>query len=254
MIYKIERYGDKFKLVVFKTVPSYTRTLDIEKFLSNDEKQMDRNAKEKALCNLSRSKSRVLELALCNPWQYFVTLTISADKQDRNAIAEYIKALGIWISNYNRKYNCKLAYILIPEQHKDGAWHLHGLFNGVAPESLIINEHGYLDMPYYKNRFGFISLDKIKNKQKCSTYISKYITKQYEQTILSGIEVGKHMFYCSKKLNGKETVEVGDVNEKVLASDKNTMFFNDYVGIKWADSIEDLEMFVNDLNGDIPIT
>lgn len=240
MVYKIERYGERYKLVVYKTMPPGERILDMEKFLSDDNKTMEKNAEEKVSCNLSRAKSRVLELALCNSWEYFVTLTISADKQDRYALDNYIKALGNWISNYNKKYNCKLQYLLVAECHKDGAWHLHGLFNGVALKSLIVNEHRYLDMPYYKKRFGWISLDKIRNKQKCSTYISKYITKQFESTVLSGIEVGKHMFYASKGLNGKEVIESGSVEIEVLSS----MWSNDYVGISWADSIEELEKLI----------
>jgi len=241
MIYKIERYGERYKLVVYKTMPSGERVLDVEKFLSDDAKTMKAKADDKLTNNLSRAKSRVLELALCNPWEYFITLTISAHKQDRFALDNYIKALGNWISNYNKKYNCKLQYLLVPECHKDDAWHLHGFFNGVAPDSIHINEHGYLDMIYYQNRFGWIYLDKIRNKQKCSTYISKYITKQYESTVLSGIEVGKHMFYASKGLNSKEVVESGYVDIEVLTS----MWENDYVGISWADSVEELEKLID---------
>ncbi len=172
--------------------------------------------RKKTANNLSRTKGRVLELSLCNPWEYFVTMTINADKQDRYALPDYIKALGIWIGNYNKKYNTKLSYIIVPEQHKDGAWHCHGLFNGVASDSLIKNNNGYLDMPYYQNRFGYISLDRIREKNKCSTYISKYIVKQYYNNQLDGVECGKHMFYASRGLQGKQLIECGNIDEYKL--------------------------------------
>lgn len=31
----------------------------------------------------------------------------------------YVRDLGVWIGNYNKKYGVKLRYVLIPEQHKD---------------------------------------------------------------------------------------------------------------------------------------
>lgn len=213
--------------------------MDIEKFLSDDEELYQK--KELKLCNnLSRAKGRVLELALCNPWQYFVTLTLNADKQNRNALADFVKALGVWIGNYNRKFCCQLKYLIVPEQHKDGAWHMHGLFNGVSADSLSRNQYGYLDMPYYQNRFGYISLDPIKNKNKCSTYISKYILKQYENTALSGVEIGKHMYYASQKLEKKEVVEVGQVASSALES----VWHNDYVGIGWYSEYENVQEVV----------
>lgn len=281
MVYKIERFGERFKLTVIKqafqserktdkpfltpydferdmSVRSYhdMRTAEIKEFL----KQYGEKKQGKSASNLSRTKSRVLELALCNDWQYFVTLTINGDKQDRHCLANYIKSLGVWIGNYNKKYNTKLSYLIVPEQHKDGAWHCHGLFNGVSADSLVKNQFGYLDLPYYQNRFGYISLSPVKNKNKCSTYVSKYIVKQYENTALSGIEIGKHMFYASRGLQGKQLVEVGDVDDYVLfwkqqggeddgrtenkSEDNAKLYWNDFVGIKWADDVEFLERIV----------
>ena len=238
MLYKIEKYGDRFRLVLYRTAPAGGKPLDVEKFLSDggDSEKSD----SKLSNNLARTKGRVLELALCNPWEYFVTLTLNADKQDRHALGDFVKSLGVWIGNYNRKFGCQLKYLIVPEQHKDGAWHMHGFFHGVAVESLVKNQYGYLDMPYYQNRFGYISLDPIKNKNKCSTYISKYILKQYENTALSGVEIGKHMFYASQKLDKKEVVEIGEIGCSALGE----VWYNDYVGISWYTGYTDVQNFV----------
>ena len=83
------------------------------------------------------------EYALCNNWEYFVTLTIDKKKQDRYNLQNYIHDLGVWIGNYNKKYNTKLKYLLIPEKHKDGAIHCHGLFSGVSWKVFFINSNKY---------------------------------------------------------------------------------------------------------------
>ena len=67
----------------------------------------------------------------CNnkPWDYFVTFTFNSDKVDRYNFSEVSKKLSKWIDNIKQKYGCKdMGYIIVPEKHKDGAWHFHGLF------------------------------------------------------------------------------------------------------------------------------
>ena len=182
--------------------------------------------------NLCRAKSKIREYALCNDWSHFVTLTIAPDRQNRYDIDGYVKALGAWIGNYNRKYGCKLKYLLIPEQHKDGAWHMHGLFSGVAPDSVCVNEYGYLDMPYYAQRFGFISLSAIRDKTKCAAYITKYVSKAVGST---AIAVCKHSYYHSQGLNVAE--EVGEVDVRQIPEG---VWTNDYCGVAWCNDEESL--------------
>ena len=218
--YKIERFGDRYKLTVYFTERGAVISSNLDK-QSNDCK-LDNN--------ISRAKARVLELALCNPWQYFCTLTINGDKQDRYSLSSYIKDLGNWIGNYNRKFDTKLKYLLVPEQHKDGAYHAHALLCGVSPDSLIKNQYGYADMPYYKNRFGFISLDPIRDLDKTASYVTKYVTK----TFATSREIGEHLFYSSQGLNGKEVIHDG-ITQPIECS-----FFNEYVGVEWDTDVQRL--------------
>ena len=46
---------------------------------------------EKLENNIIRAKSKVLEYALCNDFEYFVTLTLDSKKMNRDNINEYIK-------------------------------------------------------------------------------------------------------------------------------------------------------------------
>ena len=179
------------------------------------------------LCNnISRAKSKVLEYALCNEFEYFVTLTINKDKHNRYDLKSYYKTFSKFLNNYNYRYSVKVDYLLIPEKHKDGAWHLHGLIKGLPLQHLKRNEHGYLDWTHYSNKFGFISLDPIRSIEKVSRYITKYINKELESTIK---ELGAHLYYVSKGLKKSKEIKRGTLFADSIPYD----FENDYVKIKW---------------------
>lgn len=224
----VKRFGNVYKLIYSKTVGGSQGG-----FLADPQSEQ-----EKELCNLARARSAIRELALCNPWEYFVTLTLNPDKQDRFSLDGYVRDLGVWIGNYNKKFHTHLKYLLVPEQHKDGAWHMHGLLHDVSPQSVTRNCHGYLDMPYYANRFGFISLDPIRNQNKCSSYITKYVTKDTG----NGVDVSKHLYYHSRGLEKAEVLTVYDV-----AGMPMEVWQNDYVGVEWADNDEALSALLTRL-------
>lgn len=86
--------------------------------------------------SLSRTKSVIFELALCNDWEWFVTLTLNPEYHDRKDLNNYKIKLSTWIKNYNRLHQTNIKYLLIPENHKDGSWHMHGLVTGLPTEHL----------------------------------------------------------------------------------------------------------------------
>lgn len=75
-----------------------------------------------------RAAARVRDIALCNEFTHFVTLTLDAAKVDRYNMSAVLKKMRIWLDNRVRRRG--LRYILVPELHKDGAIHFHGFFNG----------------------------------------------------------------------------------------------------------------------------
>lgn len=155
---------------------------------------------EKLSNNLSRAKNVVKEYALCNPWDWWCTFTIDPQKYDRYNLDGYIKDFAKFLNNYNG-YKCpeeyKVKYLLVPEQHKDGAWHMHGFIKGIKPDDLYINQNGYYSWRKYEKKFGFISMDRVKDMDKCSSYILKYMTKDKEKNVT---EINKHMYYASHGL------------------------------------------------------
>lgn len=255
--FKIYNYGGLYKIVWFNNynygkvektkqedLDNYIETLNIIKNYKKgimpekpkfEFEQYKRENNKKMENNISRAKSAVTEYALCNDWEHFVTLTIDKKKQDRYDMKKYIHDLGVWIGNYNKKYNTKLSYLLIPEKHEDGATHCHGLFNGVSSDSLTINKNNYLDMPYYFNRFGYISLSPIKNKDACAFYMTKYITKDMSCRLE---DVGEHLYYCSRGLKRKEVFLYGDID--IDDKYKRAFYRNEYCNILWCDDVPDL--------------
>lgn len=167
--------------------------------------------KEKLSNNIIRARSTVQELILCNDFKYFCTFTVSPDKFDRYNLKEVYNAFSKFIQNYNRYCNesDKVSYIIIPEHHKDGAWHFHGVLNGIKEKDLVVNKNGYLDWKQYSDRFGYMSIDAIKSKERVSSYIQKYITKDLSNSVQT---LGGHTYYASKGLKRAEMIFKGQAS------------------------------------------
>lgn len=200
-------------------------------------------ARERISQSISRAKSRVFELALCNNWDYFATFTQNSDRL-RSDLYKFRLDFAQFVRNCNRSRSDdnKLHYLCVPELHKDGQnWHMHGLISGLSPDDLVKNEHGYLDWLGYRSRFGWVSLSPIKSKQKIASYITKYISKDVFSTA-EVLKSGSHLYYASQGLNGRAVVADHmhpDSLPKKLAA--NWDFENDYCKIRWFDSLEDLQ-------------
>ncbi|MGN1003473.1 MAG: hypothetical protein ACI4O5_01460 [Oscillospiraceae bacterium] len=83
---------------------------------------------EDRLRSMRRARANLRRLALANEFSYFVTLTLDPKKIDRFDGAAITLALGQWCDNMVRRHG--LRYVLVPERHKDGAFHFHGFFAG----------------------------------------------------------------------------------------------------------------------------
>lgn len=158
--------------------------------------------------NLSRAKATVKELAQCNDWDYWCTFTLDKTKLDRYDLEVYKKRLGEFIHNYNRRCSPeeKVQYLLVPEMHKDGAWHMHGFIKGIRKKDLYVNKDGYLTWKQYEDKFGFISMSVLRDKDKCSSYITKYMTKDALATIT---KLNAHAYYASHGLKRSEVLYRG---------------------------------------------
>lgn len=149
-----------------------------------------------------RSKNVIYKLACNNkPWDYFVTFTFNGEKVDRYNFSEVSKKLSNWIDNIKRKYNCKdMGYIIVPEKHKDGAWHFHGLFKNCDNlnfiDSGIKDNQGRTIYNISNYKFGFTTATKLSDIDKAVSYILKYISKDLFGDNLKG----KKRYWRSKNL------------------------------------------------------
>lgn len=134
----------------------------------------DYNSEEVSRCSLSRTRRNIREIALCNEFDYFATLTVDSQFGDRYSLEDCQNKLKKILKKIKRK-NKDFRYIFITEKHKDSAFHFHGLCSEF--DDLYTNDNGYLSSYILSNELGFNSFSKIKDYTKCCNYITKYITK-----------------------------------------------------------------------------
>lgn len=79
------------------------------------------------LRSMRRARAKVRRLALANEFSHFVTFTLDKEKVDRYDPKSIMQQVNRILDNLVRRHGLK--YILVPEQHKDGAYHFHGFID-----------------------------------------------------------------------------------------------------------------------------
>lgn len=169
-----------------------------------DEKAIERKKEHSLYSSLNRTRSALYMYARQCKWEYFITLTYSPDMiENRYDFSLCMKKCSRWIRNcQNRKAN-DLLYLLVPEQHKDGAWHIHGLLCNTT--GLTFTDSGKrFDGKIVYNlddwKLGFSTATKVTDTYKVSSYITKYITKD-----LCVVTTGKQRYFVSKTIPKPKT-------------------------------------------------
>lgn len=78
--------------------------------------------------SMRRARANLRRLALANSFDYFVTLTLDKEKVDRYDPKAIMQKVNRIMDNLVRRHGWK--YVLVPELHKDGAYHFHGFVAG----------------------------------------------------------------------------------------------------------------------------
>ena len=94
------------------------------------------------LRSMRRARAKLRRLALSNEFTHFVTLTLDKEKVDRYDPKAIMQKVNRCLDNLVRRHGLK--YILVPEQHKDGAYHFHGFIAG----DLRLEDSGTIDLPW----------------------------------------------------------------------------------------------------------
>lgn len=187
---------------------------------------------------------------MCNDWQWFGTFTLDKKKYNRYDLEKFRKDFSQFIRNYNKKNNTDIKYLLIPETHRDGAWHMHGFLIGLPKEHLrlfqlneklpmyirdkLLSGVCVYDWISYRNKFGYTDIEPIRNHEACAKYVTKYISKSLATDIS---DVGAHLYYCSHGLRTAQEIKRGLLMYEMNSPD----YENDYVKVKWYKN-EDVEV------------
>lgn len=152
----------------------------------HDGSEVERKEEE----NAARARQIVFDIARSNKWDWFITITMDPkliDRYDYNACAAEIMRY----TRFLRDHGCES--LIVPEQHKDSAFHFHGLVRGdlpVVPSAVsdeVFNLKGY--------SMGFTTASKVKDSKKVSSYLSKYISKDMS------VPKGRKRYWASKSLS-----------------------------------------------------
>ncbi len=243
---KVFGYGDnkKIKVTNFKMLRTAGIEVD-EDFYSlrgmvNDEKLSQ---------SIIRARSKIFELAFCNPWQFFFTGTIDSTKYDRTDLEKYHKDISQHIRDLNKKYKCKIDFLFVPELHSDKqSWHLHGFINGLPPNEIkqfqigdtmgkaiadkVKKGEAVYSWLSYQKKFGFCDLEPIRNQEAISKYITKYINKNLASSVK---ELNAHLYYHSRGLKEATEIKRGTMSANIAPD-----FKNDYCAVAWLPYTEKL--------------
>lgn len=245
---EIKKYTDGYyRLVVYKTDKVFE--------FPDREKQEENVNDEKLENNISRARSTIFEIAMCNDWQFFVTLTLSPKKYDRYNLEKFRKDLARFIKDYNYNHGLQIKYMLVPEQHQDGAWHMHGFIKGLSereceafriqfPNKLpkyIVDKlregQEVFNWIQFADKFGYTILEPVRSKEAASNYVMKYISKNLAKSIK---ELGAHLYYCSKGLKRAEFI----IREERIRDAFFPDYENDYLAVKRYRSLDEaLQVF-----------
>lgn len=254
---EIKKYTDGYyRLVIYKTDKVFE--------FPDREKQEENVNEEKLENNISRARATIFELAMCNDWQYFVTLTLSPKKYDRYNLEKFRKDLSKFINNYNTHCKLNIKYMFVPEQHQDGAWHMHGFIKGLTEQEVepfkikfgqklpqyiidrITEGREVCNWIQFADKFGYTVLEAVRSKEAASMYVMKYISKNLAKSIK---ELGAHLYYCSKGLKRAEFV----IKEERIRDAFCPDYENDYLAVKRYHSLEEaLQVFdLTEYDGDV---
>lgn len=149
-----------------------------------------KNHERAAEVSRTRARSKVRDIALCNPFTHFFTWTLSPDEIDRYDADLVKRKLTTFLKN--KTYRNGFRYLLVPELHKDGAIHFHGLcMLGDLRTERACNAHTgeplstdrgqpIYNMPDWK--YGYSTCIPIdENYEATCNYVVKYITKDSEK-------------------------------------------------------------------------
>ena len=220
-------YPDFVKIVKYNRPIVFTNFLDrgSSAFLTNEENDEENDYLQKSI---NRTKTKISDYILCNNFTHFITFTFDPknskvkNEENRHDLLKMSKLLMTWINseqiNHFRRHGHRFKYLIVPERHKNNAWHFHAVFEDYKNEieDFYSSKNKYLTVDEIrsknkkpKNQRGFLprytlgrsEIAPVKDKFRMSSYIKKYITKELIN------EKYKKRYWASRNLEKPEIIE-----------------------------------------------
>lgn len=198
---------------------------DITDNVSVSDYLIDKNNLRSFTSSLNRSRNTIMQYARSNKWDIFVTLTFSS-VFDRTDYLFLLNKLRKWLDNLKSRKCPDLAYLIVPEEHKNiefngkRAYHFHGLFANINGLNLtpafspsgraLYTKKGLRIYNLADYKLGFSTATYVTDTFRCTTYITKYVTKA-----LCIRQKYKRRFLCSHNLNKPNVYNlcISDIND-----------------------------------------
>lgn len=245
----------------------------LERELFEEELELIINGKiiknEKSVAFKARDSARkayktVLELIRANltSFESFITLTFARkehvnkyvengtkfelidDVQDFDLVKKsFVKFINTLQKNMRRK-DIEFEYIAVYERHRDGAYHFH-LVSTLIPDEYLTDCPEWLDYDFKTKKrrngkmlghwkYGKSDVEIIRDKERMSTYLSKYIAKSFENLTDSEENYEKYLnqkkYFASRGLKRPtvEYVPANEDNKKEIITKKKAEYSDKY--------------------------
>lgn len=190
----------------------------IQRVITPEDAAYEERKKEHSLMtSLNRTRNALYDYSRQCRWQWFVTLTYSPELVDRYDFSGCMVKARKWFMNQRNRKAPALKYVIVPEQHKDGAWHVHGVLCDTGNMEFSDSGRRHKGQVIYNLagwKYGFSTATAVTDTYKVSAYIVKYITKD-----LCSITAGKQRYYASKSIPKPEVitdlVDLSEVNSYI---------------------------------------
>ena len=218
-------YPDTIKIIKYHRPIVFTNFSNrgTSAFLMNEENAEEQDYLQKSI---NRTKTKISDYVLCNNFSHFATFTFDPSnpkvngEENRHDFKKMSSLFKKWLNteqvNHFRRHGHKFKYLIVPERHKNGAWHFHALLENYKneTENFYTRKNNYITVSELKSKkkdknrkfivrykLGRSEIAPIKDKTKMSSYIKKYITKELIQ------DKNAKRYWSSRNLKQPEIIE-----------------------------------------------
>lgn len=144
----------------------------------------DKEQEERTRQQIYAIRRKIKGYALSNDFRWFVTLTFNPEKVDSSDYETAKNVLLKWCRKMRDDYE-QFGYLMIPELHKSGAVHFHGLLKDIPADfakatnpktgkPIIRHNRQIYNLTDWK--YGFSDCEEIESPERAASYITKYVT------------------------------------------------------------------------------